>query len=122
MRIPLFQILNAAPAVTTLMKTDGVLKIFPFGEAPDNVKPPYGVYTIYNANPENYLAGRTDIDNKGTQVTLHAANASNLEACFEAIRTAVEPHAHLINYTAPDRDIDTKLYSCIMEFDFWGSR
>lgn len=121
MNPPIFSILNASAPVKALLGS-GPLRVFPWGRAPQNVKLPYAVYGIYNANPENYLDSLPDIDNKGTQVNIYASDADSLEACFAAVRNALEPHAHMTSFATPDQDADTNLYSCRMEFDFWDGR
>lgn len=117
----LFEILKSSPAVTNLLGSNP-LKVFPFGRAPQKVSLPYAVYSVYNANPENYLDRVPDIDNKGTQIDIFASNAEDLKSCFDAIRDALEPHAHMTSFSTSDQDADTNLYPCRMEFDFWDER
>lgn len=121
MNPPLFEILNASNPVKVLLGSNP-LRVFPWGRAPQNVAKPYAVYAVYNGLPENYLAQAPDIDNKGTQINIYAATAASLENCFEAVRDALEPHAHMTSFASPDQDADTNLYSCRMEFDFWDER
>lgn len=116
----IFEILSNETEVTSLFGTNPV-RIYP-GRAPQNVVKPYAVYSVYNANPENYLDGIPDIENKGVQINIYSNSYSNLEDCFLAIRDALEPHAHMISYTTPDVDSDTNLYSARMEFDSWENR
>lgn len=117
----LFEILDDSTAVQRLMGKNP-LRVYPFGRAPKNVKKPYAVYSVYNANPENYLDCVPDIDNKGTQITIYSEDYESLEDCFEAVRDALEPHAHMTSFSTPDQDEDTELFSCRMEFDFWDAR
>lgn len=113
----LFTILKNESAVTALFGSNPV-RIYPWGNAPEKVSPPYAVYSVYNGIPENYLDRVPDIDRKGTQINIYAKSPTNLEDCFEAIRDAVEPYAYLTSFSNPDRDAETMLYSCRMEFDF----
>lgn len=117
----LFAILNASVPVKTQLGANP-LRVYPWGRAPQNAALPYAVYTVYNANPENYLGQVPDIDNKGTQIDIYANTGTKLKSCFEAIRDALEPHAHMTNFSTPAQDDDTDLYSCRMEFDFWDAR
>lgn len=121
MNPPLFTILKNTPAVTALLGT-APLRVFPWGRAPQNVVKPYAVYSVYNANPENYLDQVPDIDNKGTQLSIYAATADSLQSCYIAVRNALEPQAHMLSFATPDLDADTDLFSCRMEFDFWDER
>lgn len=117
----LFTILNASVPVKLVLGANP-LRMYPWGRAPQNPRKPYGVYAVYNATPENYLGQVPDIDNKGTQVNIYADTAQSLDACFTAVRDALEPHAHMTSFATPDLDADTDLYSCRMEFDFWDER
>lgn len=117
----LFPILNQSAAVRLLLGSNP-LRVYPFGRAPEGVRRPYAVYSVYNANPENYLDKVPDIDNKGTQITIYDTVAQKVEGCFAAIRDALEPHAHMTNFSSVQQDADTNDYSCIMEFDFWDKR
>lgn len=121
MNPPLFTLLNESTPVKTLLGSNP-LRVFPWGSAPQDVAKPYAVYAVYNANPENYLGQAPDIDNKGTQINIYASTSASLESCFDAIRNALEPHAHMTSFASPDRDSETNLYSARMEFDFWNER
>lgn len=118
---PIFNILKNVPAVTALLGTDPV-RIYPWGRAPQNPTKPYAVYAVYNAIPENYLGQRPDIDNKGTQINVYGDTSDSVDACFKAIRDALEDHAHMTAFSSPDREAETNLYSCRLEFDFWDER
>lgn len=117
----IFPVLNASTAVRLLFGSNP-LRFYPYGRAPANVRKPYGVYAVYNANPENYLGQVPDIDNKGTQINLYADTEESLEDCYIAVRNALEPLGYMTSFSNPDLDADTDLFSCIMEFDFWDER
>lgn len=117
----LFLFLNSSVAVKAVLGVEP-LRMFPWDRAPANVKKPYGVYAVYNAQPENYLGEVPDIDNKSTQINIYAENSKSLEACYIAVRDALEPHAHMTAFSTPAVNEDTDLYSCTMEFDFWNHR
>ena len=117
----LFAILNADATVKSYLGSNP-LRVFPWGAAPDNVKKPYAVYGVYSGTPQNYLSQVPDIDSMGTQLNIYAETVASLQDCFDVVRDVLEPHAHITNFTTPDRDSDTRLYSCRMEFDFWENR
>jgi len=117
----LFEILNANATVKALMGS-APLRIYPWDRAPENAKVPYAVYAVYNGNPENYLGQVPDIDNAGTQVEIYAGNGASCQACYIAIRNAVEPFAHMTSFSTPALDVDTDYYSARLEFDFWEPR
>jgi hypothetical protein len=117
----LFTLLKANTPVKNLLGTTQ-LRVFPAGRAPEESIRPYAVYSVVNGTPENYLSGTPSIDNIGTQISVYAETFDSLINCFNAIRNALEPHAHMTNYATPDQDADTNLFSCRMEFDFWDKR
>lgn len=121
MNTDLFPILYADDTVKSLLGSSP-LRVFPYGKAPEGVALPYCVYGVINALPENYMDGVPDIDSMRTQVSIYSQTDSNLTACYEAVRDALEPHAHMVSFATPDIDADTELYSCRMEFDFWDDR
>lgn len=117
----LFQILNNSIQVKLHLGANP-LRVYPHGRAPENVKKPYAAYSLYSGVPENYLGNTPDIDNKGTQIDIYSETAEKLELCFNAVRDALENHAHMTNFSTPDQDSETKLFSVRMEFDFWDAR
>lgn len=117
----LFTILNADASVKSFLGSNP-LRVYPWGSAPENVRKPYAVYAVYNGIPQNYLAQTPDMDAMGTQINIYAETVASLTNCFNSIRDALESHAHMTNFTTPDRDAETRLYSCRMEFDFWELR
>lgn len=121
MNTKLFTILNSNSAVKVLLG-NSPLRVYPFGRAPQNGAKPYAVYSVYNANPENYLGQVPDIDNKGTQIDIYADTAQSAESCFTAIRDALEPSAHMTSFSTVGVEENTNLYNVRMEFDFWESR
>lgn len=121
MNTRLYEILNQSITVRLLLGSNP-LRVYPWGRAPANVRKPYAVYAVFNANPENYLDRVPDIDRAGIQINIYAAKDTELEDCFVAVRDALEPYGHMISYATPDLDAETDLYSARMEFDFWEGR
>lgn len=121
MNPPIFALIKANGPCTALLGTNPV-RFYPCGRAPKDPPKPYGVYSVYNALPENQLSGTPQIDNKGTQVDLYAEKEDGLKALFLAVRDALEPHAHMTSYSTPSPDNETALFSARLEFDFWDAR
>jgi hypothetical protein len=117
----LFQTLKNNSTVTALLGTNPV-RVFPWGSAAPKSARPYATYAIYNALPENYLDTVPDIDNQGTQIDIWADTVQSCDAVFIAIRDALEPIAHMLNYRGAERDEATQLFHARMEFDFWEPR
>lgn len=123
MNSELFTILNTVTAVKLLLGANP-LRVYPWGRAPENPTKPYAVYGVYNANPENYLADRADLDDKGTQIDIFADTAVSIENCFNAIRNALETvhYGYLTSWSTPDLDEETNLYHIRMDYDFKDER
>lgn len=117
----IFTILSQNLNVQTVLGANPC-RVYPFGRAPEKVTKPYVTYGIFNVNPQNYLANRCDSDNVGNQINIWGESVESVNACFEAIRTALEGYGYLTNYTAADKDSETGLYGSRMEYDIWVSR
>lgn len=117
----IFTILNASAPVKVLLGTNP-LRVFPFGQAPQDVERPYATYSVYNGVPENTLNCPPDIDNIGTQIDVWSPDADDCITIAEAIRDALEGSAHMTNFQSLEWDDETGLYRTRMDFDFWTQR
>lgn len=95
--------------VTALLGTTP-LRLYSFGDAPDKVVKPYAVWQVIGGEPENYLAGRPDIDGYALQVDVYATTGQSARAVAKAIRDAIELHACIIRWGGDGRDPATKNY------------
>lgn len=116
-----FPILNADSAVKALLGSKP-LRVYPWGQAPQNVQHPYATYGVFSAQPENTMDTEPQIDNQGTQIDIWAHTAKSCDECFVAIRNALESSGHMINFQMSVRDNETQLFTSRMEFDFWTAR
>lgn len=116
-----FPLLKLSSVVTALLG-DPILRVFPWGGAPEDVLRPYATYSVYNGVPENYMGQTPDIDNLGTQIDVWAETSSSCQDCAIVIRDALEPHAHLLSFSGNERDEETGLYRFRMDFDFFKGR
>lgn len=107
MQPPIFQTCAASSAVTALLGT-APTKLYPFGDAPQSVKPPYAVWQIITGAPDNYISGPPDMDRFTVQVDVYAATGSDAVDVAAALRDAIEPHAHIVRWGGYDTDPDTK--------------
>lgn len=114
---PIFQIVAADPAATSLLGTLPT-RLYPFGEAPAGVSLPYGVWQLISGSPENYLAGRPDIDGFTLQIDIYAATASSARDTAGAIRHAIELDAYVTGYNGEMRDDDTGHYRVSFDVDW----
>lgn len=119
----LFQIIAAASPVTALLGTSPV-RFYP-SRSPKNAPQPYAVYNLFNAEPENYLSGPSDMDRKGTQIDIYAKTADSCSDVLEAIRTALEPDDNkirVISYSIIEQEAETDAYHARLEVDVWEAR
>lgn len=118
---PIFKILKNTATVTAIIGTAPV-RVYPWGEAPQNVARPYATWMIFDGSPENYLNQTPDIDKVGIQMDCWAEKGADCEALAIAIRDALEPHGHMTNFANMERDPETKLYRLRMDFDIYNRR
>ncbi|NBF13089.1 DUF3168 domain-containing protein [Pseudomonas sp. Fl4BN1] len=85
-------------------------RLYPFGDAAQNVPKPYAVWQTIGGDPENYLAGRPDIDGYTLQVDVYAETGKDARTVAKALRDAIEPHAYIIRWGGDGRDPATKNY------------
>jgi len=105
---PIFSICKAAAAVTALIGLNPC-RLYPFGEAPQSTVKPYAVWQSIGGSPENFMDRTPDADSFILQVDVYAETAAAARAVAEAIRDAVEPHAHISSWRGEGKDSETKL-------------
>lgn len=103
---PIFKAVAADAGATAVLGTAPV-RLFPWGEAPQGVAKPYAVWRVITGSPENYLAGRPDIDGFTLQVDVYGATGSSVKDAAKAIRDAIELKAHIVRWGSQDTDPDT---------------
>lgn len=122
MNPPIFEVCSADTDVQTLLG-DGVrLRLYPFGEAPQEDPRAYAVWqTVYGA-PENYLGTSPDVDSFGIQVDVYAKTASDARDVAKALRNAIEPFAHIVGWDGESRDPSTRAYRFSFTVDWFVDR
>nr|DAW46452.1 MAG TPA: tail component [Caudoviricetes sp.] len=106
---PLFKAAAASDQVKALLGSDPV-RVYPFGDAAEGTSLPYAVWQVISGNPENFLAGRPDIDRFGTQIDVYAGTAAAARAAAQALLEAFETVAYVTAYNGESRDPDTQNY------------
>lgn len=121
MDTPFFQVCKADPTVQALL--GGALpRIYPFGEAPEQVVKPYAVYQWIGGSPFNMLNCRPDADQASLQVDVYALTVKSSTDCAEAIRYAIETQSYIVGYRGTDREEETKLYRTSFDVDWLVNR
>lgn len=118
MSAPIFETCSRDPVVTGLLGTGTDMRLFSFGEAPDKVAKPYVVWQVINGNPENYLAGRPDVDNFTLQVDIYGTTGPSVRSVRDAIRDAIELRANITRWVGESRDPTTKNYRTSFDVDW----
>lgn len=114
---PIFTVCAADPGVRALL---GVTphRLYPFGEAPEGVAKPYAVWQLITGSPENYLAGRPDLDGYTLQVDVYADTATSARAVTDAISRAIELQAYIVRWGGESKDTVTNLYRSSFDIDW----
>lgn len=103
---PIFQTCVAAIAVRTVFGTSPT-RLYPFGEAPQDVALPYAVWQIVGGSPENYIGETPDVDRLSVQVDVYGETPTAARAAAEALRNAIEPVAYITAWCGESTDKDT---------------
>lgn len=93
-------------------------RLYPFGEAPEGVAKPYAVWQLISGSPENYLAGRPDIDGFTLQVDVYASTATSARVVTDAIVHAIELKANIVSWGGEKKDTATNLYRSSFDVDW----
>lgn len=120
---PIFQVCYANSGVqAVLSETGGRLRLYPFGEAPQDDSKPYAVWQVVSGQPENYLGQTPDIDYIGVQVDVYALQVSDAREVAIALRNAIEPVAHIVRWDGEWREPQTKFYRVAFTIDWFTDR
>lgn len=114
---PIFQVATADPAVRALIGESPV-RFYLFGMAPEKPAGTYCVWQVISGNPDNYLAGRPDVEAYGLQVDVYATTAAGARAAGQAIESAIELAARVTSYNGETRNTETMLYRYSFDVDW----
>lgn len=96
-------------------------RVYRHGSAPKGVVAPYVTWSVPGGAPENTFDGPTHDDFR-VQVDCWHDSDSGIETVAEAVRNALEGHAHCVGYLANEKDPQTGRYRISFGFDFLESR
>ncbi len=114
---PIFQVAAADPGVTALLGANPT-RLYLFGLAPDNPVGTYCVWQIIDGSPDNYLAGRPDVESHTLQIDVYATTAAEARAAGQALEYAVELSALVVGYNGENRDTETGRYRYSFSVDW----
>ena len=105
----LFELCSGDPALQALLGTSP-FRMFPAGDAPQDVSRPYVAWQTVGGAPENYLATNPDIDQHLIQVDVYSPDLAQGRAIARAIRDVVQQRCHVTAFRGESREVDTRLY------------
>jgi hypothetical protein len=118
---PIFQTLKASETVKAIVGTNPP-RIYRHGNAPQDTTRPYITWQLVSGVPENTLSELPGIDRATVQVDCWHPNDSGVETLAEAVRDAIEPFAHMTIVPIDLRDVETKLFRVMLQFDWFLDR
>jgi hypothetical protein len=120
---PIFNVLKNSAPVTALIGTNPV-RAYRHGYAPQEPATvrPYVTWQLVSGVPANTLSELPSIDQNTIQVDCWSEGDAQVETLAQAVRDAIEPHAHMTGVIIDSRETDTKLYRISLQFDWWQSR
>ncbi|MGP4843311.1 DUF3168 domain-containing protein [Marinobacter sp. 1Y8] len=118
---PIFAVCAADAEVLTVLGANPV-RLFPFGEAPQNVTAPYAVWQVISGQPENFISDRPDIDEFTLQVDVYGNTDTEVTAAAIAIRNAVELQANIGSWGGQNKDPTTGRYRIRFDIDWLTPR
>ncbi|MDY0292727.1 MAG: DUF3168 domain-containing protein [Desulfuromonadaceae bacterium] len=119
---PLFELCSLDATVTSLLKEGNILKVFKFGSAPQDTKPPYVVWQNIGGVPINYLGERPDMENRLIQVDAYATTQEKVTEIIDAVEYAIEEDAHIVGYNIDELDVNTGLWRASFDAEFYNTR
>ena len=93
-----------------LTDSSGLLRLYPFGEAPQKHDRPYAVWQIAYGEPHNTLSCPPDVDLFGVQIDVYGPTADSVRSVAAALRAAIEPHAYVVRFNGETRENSTRAY------------
>lgn len=118
---PIFQLLKNSAEVKAIVGTNPP-RIFRYNDVPQDTQRPYVSWFVIDAQPENSLSDLPTVDRMSVQVDCWHPTDAGIERLAQAVRDAIEPHAHMTGMPINARERETKLYRIALQFDFWHDR
>lgn len=118
---PIFSISSSSAAVKAILGSDPV-RVYPFGNAPEDVALPYAVWQTIAGLPENYITNTPDVDGFLLQVDVYGETVSSARNGAEVLRDALEPYAHIVSWRGDGRDKTTMHYKYSFDINFITAR
>ncbi|MDC4739172.1 DUF3168 domain-containing protein [Acinetobacter baumannii] len=121
-KIPIFKLAKADPAVKALLESNNILRIWRFGSAPDQPEAPYVTWQIITGEPNNNLDSRPDSDNAVIQIDVYATDQDVVEQVAESLQFAIELDCYIVRYGEVDNDPITNMPHCSFDVSWVVNR
>lgn len=119
----IFSMVAGSAACRAILGSPPSMRFVEFGEAlQGSTTSPYAVWQLITGVPSNYLGQLPDSDDARVQVDVYASQQLQARALAIAIRDAIEPHAHMVNYAQRARDATTRNFGYLLDFEFLMNR
>lgn len=115
---PIYALLSGTSAVTALVSN----RIYPHGEAPQDVTEPYVTWFLVAGAPLLRLEGTPDRDQCMIQLECWHPTSAGVVTLATAVRNALETVCHVTGISLNQRDFETRLYRLAIQADYWLSR
>ncbi|HCU40447.1 MAG TPA: DUF3168 domain-containing protein [Acinetobacter nosocomialis] len=102
--VPIFKLARADPAVKALLESDGILRVWKFGSAPDEPQAPYVTWQTISGDSNSNLDSRPVSDNVIIQIDVYATDEDVVDQVAKAIRYAIELDCYVVRYGEADKD------------------
>lgn len=115
---PIFAVCAAHTPLTALIGTDPV-RLYPAMDAPQDETKPYVVWQIIGGAPENYLAGRPDMDRYALQIDAYATTLTAARNLGQVLRDVIEPLAYITGFRGEYKEPETNLYRISFDVEWY---
>lgn len=115
---PVFALVSADTACTSLLGAGAACRIYPFGAAPPDVARPYANWSVVTGSAHNTLADTPPGDAVTVQVDCWGDTLASAKASAIAVRDALERMGSVSGYNPNDRDPETGRYRMSFDIEF----
>ncbi|WP_407493661.1 DUF3168 domain-containing protein [Acinetobacter baumannii] len=102
--VPIFKLAKADQTVRDLLESNGSLRVWKFGSAPEQPKDPYVTWQMITGDSNGNLDSRPVSDNAIIQIDVYATDEDIVDQVAKAIRNAIELDCYVVRYGEADKD------------------
>ncbi|MGJ8522296.1 hypothetical protein R84981_000981 [Carnimonas sp. R-84981] len=113
---PIQEICRNDESLKKLLGGDDI-RIYPFGEAPQEIEVPYVVHQLVSGSPFNTLTTPC-ADLFSLQIDVYGSNPRQARVVAYAVRKAIQGPAYVTGYNLDERDTDTRLWRYSFDTDW----